>query len=113
MCGGGDDLKKIITISYRESCGHLAVLVDLTSTWYYSYWLVGINVDKAVVFGQCEIWMSFYFFFFQAEDGIRDLTVTGVQTCCSSDLRSRSRRLARRERDRGVVQAQDAVAAAI
>src|SRR2546430_3684924 len=24
---------------------------------------------------------SFYFFFFQAEDGIRDLTVTGVQTC--------------------------------
>src|SRR2546430_13184907 len=25
--------------------------------------------------------MSIYFFFFQAEDGIRDLTVTGVQTC--------------------------------
>src|SRR2546430_7518667 len=25
--------------------------------------------------------MSFTFFFFQAEDGIRDLTVTGVQTC--------------------------------
>src|SRR5256886_4299310 len=24
---------------------------------------------------------SMYFFFFQAEDGIRDLTVTGVQTC--------------------------------
>src|SRR2546427_6494124 len=24
---------------------------------------------------------SGYFFFFQAEDGIRDLTVTGVQTC--------------------------------
>src|SRR2546430_3766953 len=24
---------------------------------------------------------SHYFFFFQAEDGIRDLTVTGVQTC--------------------------------
>src|SRR3989475_1138278 len=29
---------------------------------------------------------SFFFFFFQAEDGIRDLTVTGVQTLCSSDL---------------------------
>src|SRR5438309_3932320 len=28
----------------------------------------------------------FFFFFFQAEDGIRDGTVTGVQTCCSSDL---------------------------
>src|SRR2546430_9892761 len=25
----------------------------------------------------------FLFFFFQAEDGIRDLTVTGVQTCAS------------------------------
>src|SRR5688572_4289740 len=25
--------------------------------------------------------MTFFFFFFQAEDGIRDLTVTGVQTC--------------------------------
>src|SRR2546430_13429721 len=24
---------------------------------------------------------AFLFFFFQAEDGIRDLTVTGVQTC--------------------------------
>src|SRR2546430_9575107 len=27
----------------------------------------------------CGVWV--YFFFFQAEDGIRDLTVTGVQTC--------------------------------
>src|SRR6266542_5264862 len=25
--------------------------------------------------------VSFFFFFFQAEDGIRDATVTGVQTC--------------------------------
>src|SRR2546430_10307801 len=25
--------------------------------------------------------LNVYFFFFQAEDGIRDLTVTGVQTC--------------------------------
>src|SRR2546427_6611224 len=29
----------------------------------------------------------FVCFFFQAEDGIRDLTVTGVQTCALSDLR--------------------------
>jgi len=27
-----------------------------------------------------------FFFFFQAEDGIRDIGVTGVQTCGSSDL---------------------------
>src|SRR2546427_452585 len=27
------------------------------------------------------VWLELLFFFFQAEDGIRDLTVTGVQTC--------------------------------
>src|SRR6266567_89211 len=31
-----------------------------------------------VLSGSCP---AFVFFFFQAEDGIRDLTVTGVQTC--------------------------------
>src|SRR2546430_11078225 len=30
-----------------------------------------------------------YFFFFQAEDGIRDLTVTGVQTCALPILKPR------------------------
>src|SRR2546430_6645013 len=29
----------------------------------------------------CLYLLFFFFFFFQAEDGIRDLTVTGVQTC--------------------------------
>src|SRR5574340_1386070 len=28
-------------------------------------------------------YINFFFFFFQAEDGIRDLLVTGVQTCVS------------------------------
>src|SRR5205085_9454375 len=27
------------------------------------------------------LFFFYFFFFFQAEDGIRDLTVTGVQTC--------------------------------
>src|SRR5204862_985698 len=31
----------------------------------------------------------FFFFFFQAEDGIRDLYVTGVQTCALPILRRR------------------------
>src|SRR2546430_4274028 len=31
---------------------------------------------------------EFFFFFFQAEDGIRDLTVTGVQTCALPISRS-------------------------
>src|SRR5688572_30884063 len=30
----------------------------------------------------------FFFFFFQAEDGIRDLTVTGVQTCALPILKA-------------------------
>src|SRR6266436_9275649 len=32
--------------------------------------------------------MWFYFFFFQAEDGIRDVAVTGVQTCALPIFRS-------------------------
>src|ERR1039457_7524275 len=31
-------------------------------------------------------WRNVNVFFFQAEDGIRDYKVTGVQTVCSSDL---------------------------
>src|SRR5438128_12117989 len=42
------------------------------------------------------------FFFFQAEDGIRDATVTGVQTCAlpifRSDPQSLLRRLRRQDR---------------
>src|SRR3712207_8828830 len=29
----------------------------------------------------CQYWRLYVFFFFQAEDGIRDIGVTGVQTC--------------------------------
>src|SRR5712664_4785759 len=50
--------------------------------------------------------MFFFFFFFQAEDGIRDLIVTGVQTCALpiSDVRRRpgiSGQVRRRSRARG------------
>src|SRR2546427_5366641 len=34
-----------------------------------------------------------FFFFFQAEDGIRDLTVTGVQTCALPIWRRRPHRV--------------------
>src|SRR2546430_5356567 len=52
-----------------------------------------LTLDRWVVFGQRDVKLSIsrlvgsqfrsllIFFFFQAEDGIRDLTVTGVQTC--------------------------------
>src|SRR5256886_13552558 len=41
------------------------------------------------------VWL---FFFFQAEDGIRDLTVTGVQTCALPISLSRSKPLSFREK---------------
>src|SRR2546430_10274225 len=40
-----------------------------------SFWSVLVTSNR------CLTWLIFFFFFFQAEDGIRDLTVTGVQTC--------------------------------
>src|SRR5437868_12232551 len=50
----------------------------------------------------------FFFFFFQAEDGIRDRNVTGVQTCalrsrsCTWERRNRSARPCRGQSPRGV-----------
>src|SRR2546430_1768529 len=41
---------------------------------------VRVREDKRMVGLRASV-ISFVFFFFQAEDGIRDLTVTGVQTC--------------------------------
>src|SRR5689334_5722585 len=43
------------------------------------------------------LYLLFFFFFFQAEDGIRDGTVTGVQTCAlpiSSNLTTQVRNIA-------------------
>src|SRR2546430_6527165 len=67
-----------------------------------------VNVQSTV--------LRLFFFFFQAEDGIRDLTVTGVQTCAlpiwprglerhqrgrrRDSQRDRLRRRGRGERDR-------------
>src|SRR2546430_3335648 len=39
----------------------------------YSYTIIGVKLIATSLYH--------FFFFFQAEDGIRDLTVTGVQTC--------------------------------
>src|SRR5205085_9434712 len=54
-----------------------------------------------VYFWSDAVWLL-YIFFFQAEDGIRDLTVTGVQTCALPIFptrRSNRSRSARRPRD--------------
>src|SRR5258708_25375972 len=47
----------------------------------------------------CVRWMLFCFFFFQAEDGIRDDLVTGVQTCALpiSTIWFRGREMTHRE----------------
>src|SRR2546427_8544474 len=48
------------------------------------------------------MFFHFFFFFFQAEDGIRDLTVTGVQTCAlpiSSDHSCQILRCAQNDSD--------------
>src|SRR5690348_18101924 len=54
----------------------------------------------------------FFFFFFQAEDGIRDGRVTGVQTCALPIYGEASRDLAhrRQERQRAVLQLDGLVA---
>src|SRR2546430_7967467 len=47
----------------------------------YDYFVVAVH--DFLLFYRISIVVDdlFFFFFFQAEDGIRDLTVTGVQTC--------------------------------
>src|SRR2546427_1161308 len=47
----------------------------LTDRNIFAFWFLFFLVCSVVVVS------VFFFFFFQAEDGIRDLTVTGVQTC--------------------------------
>src|SRR5256885_9197151 len=50
--------------------------------------------------------LAYSFFFFQAEDGIRDYKVTGVQTCAlpiSARRRRRAPSLGRRPRDVGII----------
>src|SRR2546427_7663709 len=57
-----------------------------------------------VVWETLEVGFYSVFFFFQAEDGIRDLTVTGVQTCAlpisraAKNSRVHARSAARRSR---------------
>src|SRR2546422_5801744 len=44
-------------------------MLELSIIWRFSVILLS------------RYFMSYFFFFFQAEDGIRDVAVTGVQTC--------------------------------
>src|SRR2546421_8623087 len=62
-----------------------------TGVWKYGFWI--------------SLFLHLFFFFFQAEDGIRDLIVTGVQTCAlpisgSGGPSARSREAGARSRTR-------------
>src|SRR5256886_12163048 len=46
-----------------------------------SFRMQGVEFDNGDMYVDGHKASSDVFFFFQAEDGIRDLTVTGVQTC--------------------------------
>src|SRR2546430_7314817 len=66
--------------------------------------MIYVVVGDSQSCGYCDViihslvYSVVFFFFFQAEDGIRDLTVTGVQTCALpiSRPRDRASRAARR-----------------
>src|SRR3989475_9277918 len=47
----------------------------------YLGWYTGLFAIPGFLSFYISYKLLYFFFFFQAEDGIRDLTVTGVQTC--------------------------------
>src|SRR2546430_11190731 len=68
----------------RQVIGHhLEVELSIISVVGYATVISKLGDTQCVL--QIELWEldigASDFFFFQAEDGIRDLTVTGVQTC--------------------------------
>src|SRR2546421_5742031 len=48
---------------------------------YYTLDLCLLLMLRRPIVGSTLLVLIYFFFFFQAEDGIRDLIVTGVQTC--------------------------------
>src|SRR3989440_9071653 len=74
----------VIQLATGAFLGYLAVRWGLTSQWVpfdgrhpITGWIIIVVSALAVAAGS----NAFNLFFFQAEDGIRDLIVTGVQTC--------------------------------
>src|SRR5689334_24166312 len=73
----------------------VVLMIELTSVWFLNHLLGSIVIYLCL------------FFFFQAEDGIRDGTVTGVQTCAlpiwkRPDVRRRDLNPLRRRREQRV-----------
>src|SRR2546430_9162265 len=65
----------------------------MMAAWHlYMTWKILIYI-ATFYFIFYSLFSFIFFFFFQAEDGIRDLTVTGVQTCALPICASGARRL--------------------
>src|SRR5437762_4508322 len=60
----------------------MAALSTLTSVVFFAH-------HNKHIPGAMQLMMSILLFFFQAEDGIRDTSVTGVQTCALPIFRAR------------------------
>src|SRR3712207_1438932 len=62
-------------------CVVIYVLLDSGARWLYLYSYLLLSSFKVIYFCLSFFVCMCIFFFFQAEDGIRDIGVTGVQTC--------------------------------
>src|SRR5437764_7500650 len=60
-------------------CDSLIVLFCVF--WYVLFYFVRVCILIVLFFVILSLYFFSFFFFFQAEDGIRDTSVTGVQTC--------------------------------
>src|SRR2546430_6437408 len=95
----------ITTVHCTLAFGVVTRLLFSIHRQYYAN--ASLSFGGSIIFQLLFCWKRhsvFCFFFFQAEDGIRDLTVTGVQTCALPIYLWRARRRARpaalRETDR-------------
>src|SRR2546427_8714231 len=69
----------------------LVIVIDVASISYSCINKDNLNISRSYHY--------LFFFFFQAEDGIRDLTVTGVQTCALPISQIRQAEVGRRHAD--------------
>src|SRR5437762_6017418 len=69
-------------LSNYESClSNSYISINLSFLYYFYYLFFFFFFIIFQFYKCCYMFVICFFFFFQAEDGIRDTSVTGVQTC--------------------------------